>query len=127
MGHGGQFLLGSGGANDIATCADETIVTLPQDPQRLVPHVSYVTAPGDHVRTIVTTEAVLERGDDGFVLTRYLDPADGTSSDALLRGVRERTGWDLTVARQPVAEPPPTAVELAGLRAFDPQRVFLGS
>lgn len=125
MGRGGRFLIGSGGANDIATCADETIVTVPHDPERLVERVSYITAPGHRITTMVTTEAVLEKVAGRFVMTRYLDPDDGTPPDATVRGIRERTGWSLEVAREPVAEPPPTMEELACLRPFDPERVFL--
>lgn len=125
-GHGGRFLLGSGGANDIATCADETIVTLPHDAKRLVPEVAYTTAPGGRVRTIVTTEAVLERVDGRFVLTRYVHSGGGRPADDVVRSVRQRTGWDLAVAREPVAEPPPSPSELATLRPFDPNRIFLG-
>jgi len=124
-GKGGDFIVGSGGANDVLSSADEVIVTVGHQPGRLVDEVSYVTCPGRRVRTIVTDLAVLERTDgDDFELVAVL-PAAGSDIDEAVRLVRERTGWDVVVATDVVIEPPPTQAELDLLRVFDPALLFL--
>ncbi|MDI7251804.1 MAG: CoA-transferase, partial [Actinomycetota bacterium] len=52
------FLVGSGGACDVALGAGEVLVTVAQDRLRTPERVSYVTAPGERVKTVVTTEGV---------------------------------------------------------------------
>lgn len=120
----GTFLIGSGGANDVASGAREVVVTVRQSPRRLVSSVPYVTSPGQAVSAIVTTEAVLVRRDGEFQLVRYF-PRSGEPAEATIRRVVARTGWPLRVADDVAAEPPPTGAELAELRAFDPDRTVL--
>jgi acyl CoA:acetate/3-ketoacid CoA transferase alpha subunit/acyl CoA:acetate/3-ketoacid CoA transferase beta subunit len=122
----GEFLVGSGGANDVLCGADEVIVTVAHQRARLVDTVAYVTSPGHRVRTIVTDLCVLERrdGDGEFMLTALL-PAAGDDVDAALAEVARRTGFDVPIAESPIIEAPPTRAELDVLRAYDPDRVFL--
>lgn len=120
----GRYLVGSGGANDIASTAAELVVTIKHGPGRLVEKVPYVTTPGDRVHAIVTTEGVLERVGDEFELVSYY-PRDGESeADAVVR-IRAATGWPLKVSDRLKKEPPPTPRELRTIRQFDPRRTFL--
>lgn len=122
----GTFIVGSGGANDVATGAEEVVVTLKHSPRRLVESVPYITSPGHGVRSIVTTGGVLLRdGDRPFVLTR-VHRRGNESKDEAVRQVVESTGWALDVAPDVSFEDPPTAKELQMLRSFDPRRTFLG-
>ncbi len=128
VGYDGAYLTGSGGANDIASVADEVIVLLRQSARRLVDDVPVRTAPGRAVRTVVTDRAVFVRELDTFRLEAVLVPPgeSGLSTAALVDAVRARTGWTkVSWPENVVREPEPTAEELAGLRAFDPQRHFL--
>ena len=43
----GRFIVGSGGANDIAAAASEVLITVNHGRRRLVEHVNHVTSPGD--------------------------------------------------------------------------------
>jgi acyl CoA:acetate/3-ketoacid CoA transferase alpha subunit len=120
----GRFLVGSGGANDVASAADEVIVVVRQDAARLVPKVGYVTAPGDRVTLIVTTEAIFERRGDRFVVTGWLlEP--GASREEIHDRLQAGTGWEVELADTVDQVPPPTADELRALRAFDPGSLFL--
>jgi acyl CoA:acetate/3-ketoacid CoA transferase alpha subunit len=120
----GRFLVGSGGANDVASAADEVIVVVRQDAARLVPEVGYVTAPGDRVTLIVTTEAIFERRDGRFVVTGWLlEP--GASRQEIHDRLQAGTGWEVELADTVEEIPPPTDDELHALRAFDPQSLFL--
>jgi acyl CoA:acetate/3-ketoacid CoA transferase alpha subunit/acyl CoA:acetate/3-ketoacid CoA transferase beta subunit len=124
----GKFVVGSGGANDIASAARETLVTVKHSPRRLVKKIEYVTSPGDKVRTIVTSRAIMSREGPGqpFVLVGVIPEGDETTEDAVA-AARAGCGWKLEVAGNPFREAPPTEAELRRLRLFDPQRVFLGN
>jgi acyl CoA:acetate/3-ketoacid CoA transferase alpha subunit/acyl CoA:acetate/3-ketoacid CoA transferase beta subunit len=124
-GNDGGFIVGSGGANDVLSAADEVIITVSHQPGRLVEKVSYVTGPGHRVRTIVTDLAVFDRGEDGeFVLTALL-PAAGENGRDGIAFVEERTGWTFQVSDDLVVERAPDDEELGLLRVFDPGLLFL--
>lgn len=121
----GQYMVGSGGANDIASGAQEVVVVVGHGRERLVKEVPYVTSPGESVSTVVTTLGVFERGEDGrFVLTRYFNRAGATEEEAL-ELIREGCEWDYRVTDVLELEPDPTAEELETVRAFDPRRTYL--
>jgi acyl CoA:acetate/3-ketoacid CoA transferase alpha subunit/acyl CoA:acetate/3-ketoacid CoA transferase beta subunit len=125
-GEDGRFLVGSGGANDVLSGADEVIVTVGHRPGRLVETVPYVTSPGHRVSTIVTDLCVLERDPAAgeFVLTTLL-PGAGPDLAAGVAQARAATGWDLPVASEVHRAPSATPEELGVLRAFDPDGVFI--
>ncbi|MCE2392559.1 MAG: glutaconate CoA-transferase [Proteobacteria bacterium] len=125
VGRDGRFLTGSGGANDIVTAARETVVVAAQRPQTFVEKVGYVTSPGERIRCVVSTLGRFEKLDgDELVLTGYFD--DGRPPDEVVEEIRGRCGWELRVAGELEALPPASAEELALLRVYDPERLFLG-
>ncbi len=120
------LITGSGGANDVASGASEVVVVVPQSPFRVVPEVSYITAPGQRVRTLVTTLGMFEKldGDREFTLTGTLE--DGKSSEEeRVRAIKEQCQWELKIASQLKILGMPTLDELALLRLFDPHKFFL--
>jgi acyl CoA:acetate/3-ketoacid CoA transferase beta subunit len=120
----GRFLVGSGGANDIASAADEVVVVVKHAPGRLVSKVRYITAPGRHVTALVTTKAVFERLDDELVLAGYFGNAH-KAVDQIIREIQAYTGWPLVVSDSLRQVAQHNSKELALLRGFDPQSVFL--
>lgn len=118
----GEFLVGSGGANDVASAADDVAVVIKHAPDRLVPAVEYVTAPGSRVSVIVTSRAVLERRDGRFTAVRYL--GEGPPGAAAER-IRAQTGWHLDIDPFLHREPDPDPGDLARLRSYDPAGAFL--
>lgn len=122
----GGFIVGSGGANDIASSASEVLVTVRHGRRRLVEQVGYVTSPGHAVRVVVTTHGVLERktADAPFRLTAVLGQAGQTVREAVAEAVAG-CGWPLEVADDVALEPAPAEAELDRLRMLDPDRVFL--
>ncbi|MGH7322165.1 MAG: CoA-transferase [Candidatus Rokuibacteriota bacterium] len=124
---GRRYLTGSGGANDVCSAAAEVLVAASQARGRFVEKVPYVTGPGRAVRTVVSHLGIFEKGDghEDLTLTMYL-PTAGPTAEAAVAAIRDACGWEVRVAPQLRAEPPPTADELALLRAFDPRRQFLG-
>jgi acyl CoA:acetate/3-ketoacid CoA transferase beta subunit len=121
------YLTGSGGANDVATGAQETMVIMQQSRHRFLAQVPFLTAPGDRVKTVVSTRGVFEKPDDGqeFILTKYFAGHSDASEEDMIRKIKENCGWELKVAREPEAVALPTPEELRLLRIFDPQKFYL--
>ena len=125
-GDDGGFIVGSGGANDIASSAVEILVTVRHDTKRLVERVGYVTSPGHAVRTVVTDRGVLERSStsEPFRLVSVLSRPGETLHEAVAAAV-DGCGWPLDVALDVTVEPDPETDLLDRLRLLDPDRVFL--
>jgi acyl CoA:acetate/3-ketoacid CoA transferase alpha subunit/acyl CoA:acetate/3-ketoacid CoA transferase beta subunit len=125
LGRDGRFLAGSGGANDIASAAQELVVVAAQRAETFVEKVAYVTSPGERVDCLISTLGRFEkRGGDELILTGYLDL--GQPAAHAVAEIRERCGWPLRVASQLEALAPASDAELALLRVYDPERLFLG-
>jgi glutaconate CoA-transferase subunit B len=121
-------LPGAGGAPEIAASCREVIVIVRQSRRAFTGHVDFITSvgygsgPGTRRRLgltgagptkIITDLGVLEPDPETceFVLT-------GLYPGVTVAEARERTGWDLAVAPELVALPPPTATELTALHGF---------
>ncbi len=132
---GGQTRLpGSGGACDIASLAQRTVVLLQHERARLVEKVSYVTSPGygsgnswrraqglpakSGPSALITTMGVLRFGNDGEAYLASVHP--GVSVEDVLAN----TGWTLRVADALMETPAPSDVELAVIRELDPKRFW---
>ena len=121
-----MLITGSGGGNDVASCASEVLLVVPQSPFRYVAQVPYITAPGDRVKTLVSTFGVFEKleGDRELTLTAVLD--DGNSGkDEMIRTIKSQCGWNLKIAPSVETIAPPAPEELALLRLFDPGKIFI--
>ncbi|RJQ29954.1 MAG: glutaconate CoA-transferase [Peptococcaceae bacterium] len=125
---GKTYIAGSGGANDIASNVREIVAVGTQDKRRFLDRVSYVTSPGERVRTLVSDLGIYEKlpGEDEFTLTAYFPAGRFSSVEENVRHIKENCGWDLKVARNPAGIKPPAGEELIMLRLFDPRRHFLG-
>ncbi len=121
------YITGSGGANDVATGAKETMVIMQQARQRFLEKVPFVTAPGAKVKTLVSTMGVFEKlgNDEEFTLTKYFAGRETSSAEEKIRKIKENCGWNLKIVREPEEIPPPAPKELRLLRVFDPQRFYI--
>ena len=119
---GETLLMGSGGANDVVTCATESIVVAAQSKGRFVEQVPYITGPGDRVGAVVSTLGVFHKKDGELILT-------GVFGDDPIRAAREciaRCGWKLQVARTLQVIEAPSREEIRMLRIMDPRGWFRG-
>ncbi len=126
---GVTYLVGSGGANDIASSAREVVVCALQEASRFPERVPYVTSPGRRVRTVVTDLGVLEKrgpGEDAELVLTGVFPEGDADRAWLARRVTERCGWRLGVADDLALVPAARPAETRLLRLFDPRRQFLG-
>ena len=121
---GGPFLVGSGGANDVASRAEACVVVALARPDRLVEQVGFVTSPGERVASVVTDLGVLRRL-DGTLRVAAVPGGPGRSGRARAgAGGRVRVGRRR--GRASVAElDPVTTDEVLALRRYDPERLFL--
>ncbi len=120
---GGPFLVGSGGANDVASRATACVVVSLARPERLVESVGYVTSPGRRVTRIVTDRGVLRR--DGGVLRIAAVPSGPGSPAERVRALADVCGWDVEAVRRVEEMAPVTHDEVSALRRYDPERLFL--
>jgi acyl CoA:acetate/3-ketoacid CoA transferase beta subunit len=119
----GPFLVGSGGANDVASRAQECLVITKSGPARLPERAAYVTSPGERVQTVVTDLSLLRKRDGELCLA-----AVGAGESPLEERVRAAVagcGWDITVDRTVEELAPPTMPEVLALRRYDPRGWFL--
>ncbi len=110
----GGFLMGSGGANDVASTAQEVIIVARQSRTRFVERVNYVTSPGASVSTVVTQLGVFRKVNDDLILSAVF------GDESTINEAREACGWDLQCARDIAALPLPDAAEREALHRFDP-------
>jgi acyl CoA:acetate/3-ketoacid CoA transferase beta subunit len=64
-------------------------------------------------------------GDEEFTLTKYFANRDFSSTEEMIKKIKENCGWDLKVARELKEVPSPTLDELRLLRVFDPQKYYI--
>lgn len=124
----GPFLVGSGGANDVASAASEIMVTLHQEKNRFLEEVPYITSPGSRVTHVVSQMGIFEKGfgKDELKLTAYY-PQKGKSEEETVRDIKMNCGWELKVREPLTMLPSPEMDDLIKIRIFDPKRLFLGN
>jgi acyl CoA:acetate/3-ketoacid CoA transferase alpha subunit/acyl CoA:acetate/3-ketoacid CoA transferase beta subunit len=123
----GGYLVGSGGGNDVASGAQEVMITLGQDRNRYIEKVPYITSPGLKVTTVVSQWGVFEKalGKSELILKGYFSPLPPISEEEVVRKIRDHCGWELKVYPQIEVLPLPSEEEVRFLRCFDPRRFFL--
>jgi acyl CoA:acetate/3-ketoacid CoA transferase alpha subunit/acyl CoA:acetate/3-ketoacid CoA transferase beta subunit len=120
----GRYIVGSGGANDVASVAAEIIAVVPQHPRRIVDRLEYVTSPGRGVSHLVTDLAVY-RLKPSPCLIGVIDQGTHEDISALVDNALARLPWEVAVDPEPrLYRVDPEDVRQ--LRAFDPHRRFLG-
>jgi acyl CoA:acetate/3-ketoacid CoA transferase alpha subunit/acyl CoA:acetate/3-ketoacid CoA transferase beta subunit len=120
---GGPFLVGSGGANDVASRAEACVVVALARPDRMVERVGFVTSPGHRVTSVVTDLGVLRRL-DGELRIAAVPSGPGPVAERV-RALVGGCGWDVAVATSVGELEPVTTDEVLALRRYDPERLFL--
>jgi acyl CoA:acetate/3-ketoacid CoA transferase alpha subunit/acyl CoA:acetate/3-ketoacid CoA transferase beta subunit len=120
---GGRFLVGSGGANDVASRATACVVVTLARPERLPETVAYVTSPGGRVVSVVTDGGILRRH-EGTLRVAAVPAGEGSVADRV-RALVAACGYVPEVARTVEELGPVHAGEVGALRQFDRQRLFL--
>jgi glutaconate CoA-transferase, subunit B len=123
-------LTGSGGACDIACLSQRFVALLKHDKARLPERVNYITSPGygpwrdsGRMKTggpaaVITTKAVLRFSEQGEAYLASYHPG------VTVEDVVANTGWELAVAPDVHATPPPSKRELRVIRRHDPNQFW---
>ena len=121
------YLVGSGGANDIANGNKETVIVIRSGKQRLVDKVPYITYSGKNVTTLVTDVGVFEKIDneETFTLTTYIPSRPKQAIKEAIAEIEEKVGWKLKTAPNLKEAQPLAREELTLLRLFDPEGFFI--
>jgi glutaconate CoA-transferase subunit B len=129
-------LPGSGGANDIASSARRTIIMMRLEKRRFVERVDYITSPGYLSGYDSRQRSGLRWGGPCAIITdkcifrfdpeskeAYLDSVHpGVNVEDVVQGV----SWDLKVAPEVKATPPPTEEQVRLIRLLDANRIYTG-
>jgi len=117
---GERWLVGSGGANDVASCAESVIVLTRIN--RLVPELEYVTSPGDQVRVVVTELCTFVRDDahSSWRLRLVYPFLGGQPLDDAITVVRERCSWSFEVSDELEYAPVVSTQEMTWIHRHDP-------
>ncbi|MCJ7670059.1 MAG: hypothetical protein MUO61_06045 [Dehalococcoidia bacterium] len=120
------YLVGSGGANDIASGNRETVVVINSGKRRLVEKVPYITFNGKNVTTLVTDVGVFEKvgGEETFTLTTYIPSKPKQAVKEAIAGIKEKVGWELKVSPNLKEAQPVAKEEVTLLRLFDPKGFY---
>jgi len=125
---GETYLVGSGGANDIANTNRETLVVMAAGKKRMVTKLPYITFAGDKVRTVVTDLGIFkkESGRHELRLTAYLPSERQDTQAECIEKIKENVSWPLNVGPELEWLDLPDADSLTLLRLFDPRGFYIG-
>ncbi len=120
------YIVGSGGANDVASGCREAVVFASAGRERLLDQVPYITFPGNNVTTLITDVGIFEKlnGKDTFTLTGYIPYGTAIREDEAIKGIKRLMGWDCEVAPQLKKIDLPSYEEKMMIRLFDPQGLY---
>jgi acyl CoA:acetate/3-ketoacid CoA transferase alpha subunit/acyl CoA:acetate/3-ketoacid CoA transferase beta subunit len=113
----GQFLVGSGGANDVGN-AKEVMVVLNQAKDKFVDKLPYITCPGTRMTTVISTMGIYKKeyGKNELKLTACFPDSKGTGLKERIQQIQDQCAWPLLTADRVEDVPPPSADELSLLR-----------
>lgn len=121
----GQLIVGSGGANDLVNGGGDLVVVMPLRAGRLVDRLPFVTSPARRLRGVATDCGWLAPGGPGGDLQIAAVMAEPGGEAQAVREIRELCDWPIEAAADLARIDPPSADELAVVRAFDPGRILL--
>lgn len=127
-------LPGSGGAADIATMAKRCIIIMNHEKRRFSPKVHFITSPGYGDGGNWRERKGCSGGGPSRVITSMgIFSFDKESREMILSSfhpgvtveeINNETGWPLRIAPGISQTAPPTEMELAAVRKYDPKRVW---
>jgi acyl CoA:acetate/3-ketoacid CoA transferase alpha subunit/acyl CoA:acetate/3-ketoacid CoA transferase beta subunit len=117
----GQFLVGSGGANDSVN-AREVIIIINQTQDRFQDSLSYITGSGERVKKIISTMGVFKKpaGSGELHLAACFPDKNPSSLEERIKQIQENCGWTLKLTDDICEVQKPTVDEINLLREFIP-------
>jgi glutaconate CoA-transferase subunit B len=131
-----RHMVGSGGANDIASCAQRTIIIIRHEARKLRQAISFVTSPGYLTGDNSRAEAGLRGGPSRVITDKAIFTFHPQTKQMMLRSIHPGNtledvlggmGFNPLVPQQVPFTEPPTPEQLRLIRtAIDPQRMYMG-
>lgn len=135
--HPAARLPGSGGANDIASTALRTVITMPLQKRRFLERVDYITSPGYLEGYDSREKAGLKWGGPSAIITnKAVFRFDPETKEAYLATiypgvtvdeVKAEVSWDLKVSDHLEEAELPTEEQIRIIRALDAQQIYTGN
>lgn len=130
-------LPGSGGANDIASCANRTVISIPLQRRRFLERVDYITSPGYLEGGDSREKAGLKGGGPDAVITdKCIFRFHPRTKELMLTSVhpgvavedvQKEISWELALAEQIETTPVPTPEETRFINLLDPGGIYTGT
>jgi glutaconate CoA-transferase subunit B len=131
-----RHMVGSGGANDIASCAKRTIIIIRHEERKLKKAISFITSPGyitgDDSRTRVglqggPSRVITDKAIFGFHPETKMMMLTSIHPGITLEDVLATMGFQPIVPKQVPYTEPPTHEQVRLIReVIDPQRMYMG-
>jgi acyl CoA:acetate/3-ketoacid CoA transferase alpha subunit/acyl CoA:acetate/3-ketoacid CoA transferase beta subunit len=118
-----RLLVGSGGANDVASAASELIVLARCTPSRLVKQVDYITSPGERVSSVVTDLCTFTRAEGRWMIGDVYPAHGGRPYSHAVRVIKERCPWSLLTPTEGELAPVINTFEMRTVHTLDPRGV----
>jgi glutaconate CoA-transferase subunit B len=134
----GQFrhMIGSGGANDIASCAQRTIIIMRHEARKLKQTISFVTSPGYVAGGDSRSQAGLQGGPSRVITDKAIFGFHPETKQMILMSIHPGNtlddvlgtmGFAPVVPEQIPYTEPPTREQVRLIREeIDPQRMYMG-
>ncbi|MDO4314149.1 MAG: CoA-transferase [Oscillospiraceae bacterium] len=129
-------LPGSGGANDIASSALRTVISIPLQRRRFLERVDYITSPGYLEGGDSRERTGLRQGGSAAVITdKCVFRFHPVTRELMLASVhpgvtvdevQEQIPWELLTAEHVTETAAPTGEEVRIIRTLDPEQIFTG-
>lgn len=120
-----RLIVGSGGANDLTSGGADCIVVMPLRKGRMVESLPFVTSPTRRLHGVATDRCWFSPSEPGGVLQIAAIMSEPGAEDEAIREIQALCGESITVSPSIQRIDPPSELELAVVRSFDPQRVLL--
>ena len=130
-------LPGSGGANDIASCANRTVISIPLQKRRFLERVDFITSPGYLSGGDARKKAGLPGGGpDAIITDKCIFRFHPETKEIMLvsvhpgvsvEDVKNEISWQLLLADDVSVTEPPSAEEVAMIRRLDAGNIYTGT
>ena len=131
-----RHMVGSGGANDIASCARRTIIIMRHEARKLKRAISFVTSPGYMSGGDSRAQAGLRGGPSRVITDKAILGFHPETKQMMLMSIHpgntlddvlETMGFEPIVPQQVPFTEPPTKDQVRLIRdVIDPQRMYMG-
>jgi glutaconate CoA-transferase, subunit B len=131
-----KHMVGSGGANDIASCANKTIIIIRHEARKLMNAISFITSPGYLTGGDSREKAGLRGGPERVITDKAIFGFHPETKEMMLLSIHpgntledvlNTMGFKPAIAESLPFTEPPSQDQLRLIReSIDPQRIYMG-